>query len=408
MDNKILQFPKNFFWGAATSAYQVEGYSTNTDWWVWDKDNHKTHFRSCDHYHLYKEDFDLVKKFNQNIHRLSIEWARIEPKEGQWNFEEIEHYRQVLQCLKNQGIKIMLTLWHFTLPIWLAEKNGWENKQSIFYFKRFAELIVKELGHLVDFWITINEPMVYVYQAYLTGIWPPQKKDNAAGRRVLKNLIKSHIEAYKIIHQSKPDAAVSIAKNNQFFAPFRKNNPFDRITTRIVAYKWNHYFLKKIKKYLDFIGLNYYFHFQIKFAFSLKKRTFYEAKTAGKKTSDLGWEIYPQGIYYVLKELKKYHLPIIITENGLADSQDVKRPKFIVEHLYYVHKAIREGLDVRGYLHWSLIDNYEWAEGYKPKFGLIAVDFETLRRRPRPSADLYAEICRNNGFSENLIKNLKI
>ncbi len=406
MEKNILKFPKNFLWGAATSAHQVEGGNVNNDWWRWEqlgkiKDS-SVSGKACDHYRLFEDDFKIARKMGHNVHRLSIEWSRIEPSPGKWNLGEIDHYRKVLNSLKENNMKTMVTLHHFTNPLWFADLGGWENKKSAFYFSRFAEFIAKKLGDKIDFWITINEPGVYVSKGYLEEDWPPERRSIFAARRVTNNMIKAHQSVYQKIHQilkeRNNNALVGIAKNNIFYEPYCKYNPLDIFLVSILRYLTNFLFLNSIKKELDFIGLNYYFHYKLRFNLLKVKNNFVEIKNDDKEVSDFGWEIYPRGIYKVLKELKKYNKPIFITENGVADRSDIHRTKFILEHLKEIHRAIQDGVDVRGYFHWSLLDNFEWKEGFKMRFGLIKVDFKNYQRRVRKSAKVFAEICKNNSL----------
>jgi len=372
-----MKFPNNFLWGAATSSHQVEGGNVN-DWSEWKKGDAG---RACDHYHRFEQDFDLAKSLGHNAHRFSIEWSRIEPKEGKINQNEIEHYRQVIRALRQRGLEPFVTLWHFTLPTWLAKKGGWLNPKAPYYFDRYVKIIAENLFNEVKFWITINEPNVYALNSYLRDVWPPQKKSAAKYLKVLKNLVKAHQLAYRALRLVDLDCQVGVAKNQTFFEG-------NLLLKYPANYFHNQYFLERIKNSQDFIGLNYYFHNRIKgFKFN---------HNSNEEFSDLGWEIYPEGIYRVLKDLKKYNKPIYITENGLADKDDAKREKFIKEHLTWIWRAIQEKIDVRGYFHWSLLDNFEWDKGFWPRFGLIEVDYQTMARKIRPSAKIYARICKEN------------
>ena len=379
----ILHFPKGFLWGAAVSAYQVEG-GINCDW---------TNFfpagRACDHYHLYEKDFDLIEKLNLNAFRFSIEWSRIEPKEGKFDEKELEHYKKYLQALKAKKLKVMVTLHHFTNPLWLGKIGGWENKKVIFYFSRFAKKVFDEYEKLVDFWITLNEPLNYAFIGYLEGRWPPKKRNPFSFLKVIKNQILAHKKIYEIFHKQS-HCKIGIAKCNNYFEPFNEKSFLDKFCCKICRYLWNEFFLERIKNYLDFIGLNFYHHNKIQFPF--------KTKNENKIVSDIGWEIYPQGIYYVLKELKKYNLPIYITENGVADKKDRLRKRFIKEHLCWIHKAIEKKVDVRGYFHWSLMDNFEWERGFEPRFGLIEINYKTMARKIRPSALFYGKIAKSNSL----------
>ncbi|MFA4937209.1 MAG: family 1 glycosylhydrolase [Patescibacteria group bacterium] len=412
-----LNFPKNFLWGASTSAHQVEGNNIN-DWsewetknagrlaqeadakyssWVknWNKfadlardPNNYTSGPACDHYHKFAEDFDLVKQLGHNAHRFSIEWSRIEPEPGKFNEQEIKHYSQVITCLREHGIEPLVTLWHWPLPLWVARQGGWTNKKTIAYFTHYVEKVVNSLNQQVKFWITLNEPEAYVHFSYFTGEWPPQKKNLLTYFRVITKLIKAHQQAYQIIKKINPQAQVGIATYNTLFEAY-DNKFINRILKILADWLVNFYFLNHIKSYQDFIGLNHYGRNIINYGFN---------KNENKIVSDMGWELYPKAIYQVLKELVRYGKPIYITENGLADAEDTRRTWYIKEILKYVHQAIQDGVDVRGYLHWSLLDNFEWDKGFWPHFGLIKVDYKTQNRTVRPSALDYAKICKTNSL----------
>ncbi|MDD5033004.1 MAG: glycoside hydrolase family 1 protein [Candidatus Pacebacteria bacterium] len=410
-----LKFPEKFFWGAATSAHQVEG-GCNNDWSKWEKENAarlaeraKTHWqkwqqerfpemfkpenyisgKACDHYNRFCEDFDIALSLGQNAHRFSIEWSRIEPEEGKFDEKEIKHYQKIISALRERGIEPFITINHWTLPLWFEDVGGWEHDDAVFHFSEFVGYLARNLKD-VKFWIVFNEPWIYISHSYIRGKWPPAKKSWISVFRVLRVLIRSHKISFDIIKSVSPQAKVGIAENNVYFEGWR-------LIQQAANYFVNNYFLKKIKNHLDFIGLNYYFHNKIKgFRFNKNDNEF---------ITDMGWEIYPEGIYHVLKDLRDYDKPIYITENGLADSRDIERTKFIKDHLYWTHKAIEEGVDVRGYFYWSLLDNFEWDKGFWPRFGLVEIDYlprgkagQALERRVRKSALEYAEICKNNGF----------
>jgi beta-glucosidase len=411
---KILKFPKDFLWGVSTSAYQIEG-GIHNDWSEWERSKLRiTRLQrklasgqeslelrncqpedficgqACDSYNRYEEDLDLVKNLGCGAFRMGIEWARVEPAEGQFNMEEIEHYRRVLAAAKKRNLKIVLTLWHWTNPVWLVNKGGWANKKIIDYFIRYTELIVKELGEYVDFWIVLNEPMVPLTNGYLTGKFPPSKKFNIfCAVKMFKNLVRAYKKSYDIIHSFFPNTQVSVTQLVSCFLPARKWCLVETFFAMIAKYFSNYLFLDRIKEKFDFIGFDYYFYHRVVWYPPFKKNL-------NKKTTDMGWEIYPAGIYDVLKDLAKYNKPIYVMENGLADADDQERADFIINHLKYVHQAIRNGIDVRGYFYWSLLDNFEWAAGWAPKFGLYEVDRKTFKRTPRPSVEVYRDICKNN------------
>ena len=412
--NNPLKFPERFLWGTATSAHQVEGNNHN-DWSEWEKENAerlvkeaKSYWqswqqekfpemfssgnyisgRACDHYNRYEEDFDFAKAMNNNAHRFSIEWSRIEPEEGKFNEKEIEHYRQIILALRERGLEPFVTLWHWTMPVWFAEMGAFEKSGNIKYFVRFCEHIAKEFKDDVKFWIILNEPEIYAGNSYLKGIWSPQKNNFVSYFLVVRNLIRAHQKVYKKIKKINPIIQVGIAKNNIYFEAYQ-NKVVNVFLKKIINWWWNFYFLNQIKNQQDFIGINHYFHNRINYGFN---------KNENKIVSDLGWELYPEAIYFVLKDLKKYNKPIYITENGLADAADKYREWFVIKSLKNVHKAIQEGVNVRGYFYWSLLDNFEWDKGFWPRFGLIEINYKTLERKLRPSGKVYGEIAKENGI----------
>lgn len=419
-------FPKNFYWGTATASHQIEGDNIYNDWWEFEiqgkvKDGQKSG-KACDSWNRYEEDFDLIQKLNNNAYRFSIEWSRIEPEEGKFDNSAIEKYKNMLLSLRKRNIEPFVTLHHFTNPLWIAKKGGWLNSETINYYLRYVEKIVKELKDFVRFWMTINEPNAYSFMAYLYGQFPPQEKSLKKMLIVLNNMVKAHAKAYKIIHEIVPDSNVSIAYNVLYFEPINPKSIIDRKLTHFADKIYNRIFIETLitgnfsspfikedipyaKDTLDYLGINYYTRvfMGLKNIISSIKGNEYNLYPPNVERSDFGWEIYSEGIYKVVKRfwnlVKK---PIYITENGISDAKDEKRPKYLITHLVALHKAIEEGIDIRGYFYWSLMDNFEWAEGFKQRFGLFEMDYSTMERKWRKSAEIYSEIAKNNGITEYL------
>jgi beta-glucosidase len=395
------KFPEGFLWGASSSAHQTEGNNTNSDWWAWENSQKREaelrakglepeKYKSgtaTDGYNRFDEDFALANTLKHNATRISLEWARIEPKEGQFNEEAFMHYEKVLQSAKFYGLKTFVTLHHFTNPLWFAKKGGFENIENVQFFIRYASKVAERLHENVDFWLTINEPEVYCLLSYLQGVFPPQKKSFRLARRVAKNLILAHnfsVREIKFFSRS----PVSLAFHLSHVVA---NGLIGQFLVKMYNRWLGHYFIDQTIKFCDFIGVNYYFQHRIGRPNLGKPALNPDLKT------DIGWEIHPEGLEPVLLGLKKYQKPIYITENGIADRQDYMREQFIKAHLFYAHRAIANGVDLRGYLYWSLTDNFEWEKGFGPKFGLIAVDRErNFKRQVRFSAIKFAEICWNN------------
>ncbi|MBN1798835.1 MAG: glycoside hydrolase family 1 protein [Spirochaetales bacterium] len=423
----VLNFPPDFLWGTAASSHQVEGNNNNNDWWEWEQqgkiNDGSVSGPACDHYNRFDEDFAALRRQHHNTHRLSIEWSRIEPEQGRWNKQAVKHYKAVLASLKSKGLKPMLTLHHFTNPLWLSRQGGWEQPQVVRFFKRYARFVAEELGEGIELWITINEPVVYAFESYIAGIWPPGKRDFKAAMRVLKHMLLAHAEAYHAIHSVLTDGCkVSFAKHYRIFDPFCGCSIFDRTMAYVIDFIFNRHFTKaciggtiyppvalfkqvpRLKNTLDYIGINYYSREMIRFTPFKPGSDFFTLITRpGAPVNFLGWEIYPYGLFRLLRKQKKYKKAIYITENGIATENDEERGRFIIEHLKQMHCAITGGIDVRGYYYWSCLDNFEWAEGFTPRFGLTHVDYKTQKRTLRGSGKLYAEIAGRGKITGDMI-----
>ena len=405
----MKKFPENFYFGASTSSHQVEGACLN-DWSEWEKHNaarlakESVKYSSlhswdrikleakqpenyisgiaADHYTRYNEDFDIAQKIGINAYRFSIEWSRIEPMRGVWDPDQFNHYTKMISAMRERNIEPFLTVWHWTLPLWLSDIGGVESPEFPELFAKYASKLAEEFYGVVKYFILINEPEIYSLNSYLFGIWPPQKKSARLYLRVMRSLVKSHTLAYDGIKKRIPDAMVGSACNMSFFESGR--GFFNRIAVSFAERFWNRYFLERVKSKIDFIGVNYYFHNTINYGFNRNKN---------ETVSDLGWELFPQGIEPILNSLADYNLPVFITENGLADASDEKRAWFIEVSLRSIMRSIENGVDVKGYFHWSLIDNFEWDKGFWPRFGLISIDRKDLSRRIRiESCDRYRQI----------------
>jgi beta-glucosidase len=405
----MKKFPDNFYFGASTSSHQVEGGCIN-DWSEWEKSraeklaeesvrfsnipswdrikneagniNNYVSGTAADHYNRYNEDFDIASKIGINAYRFSIEWSRVEPERGVWNDAQLKHYIRMISSLRERDIEPFVTIWHWTLPVWLAEAGGVSSPEFPVLFAKYAAKLAETFAGSVKYYIIINEPEIYSLNSCFRGIWPPEKKGFLPYFRSMRSLIKSHIYAYDEIKKRSTEASIGTACNMTFF----ESGPgiINRLITALSEKYWNYYFLDRISPRMDFIGINYYFHNRINYGFN---------KNDNAALSDLGWELYPEGIEPVLISLLKYNLPVYITENGLADAEDKHRPGFIETTLKSVMKAMEKGVDVRGYFHWSLIDNFEWDKGFWPRFGLISIDRKDLARKIRTdSCAVYKKI----------------
>lgn len=399
LTQRAHQPPKTnlFFFGAALSAHQAEGDNRNSDWWNFEQETKgmATSGAATDEYSRYDKDYALAAQLGHNATRFSIEWAKIEPEEGKIDLSVLAHYQAVFASLRRHGLEPIVTLWHFTVPEWFAKKGGFECKNNLHYYERYINLVGNEYAGQMKYVITINEPNVYAYKGYLLGEWPPGRhNDQSAYAEVSSNLAEAHREAYTILKKIDPTLQIGTANDEILYRAANGWNPIDQLIRAYLAYDWNHKFLDSVRDQTDFVGLNYYFCRDVKFDFALAKDYFASSCPSAQRT-DLDWEIVPQGMYDMTMDLwQRYHKPILVTENGLADRNDAQRATFITEELAWLAKAKADGAQVIGYLHWALTDNFEWAEGFKPRFGLIEIDYKTLKRTVRPSAYVYRDLIR--------------
>lgn len=400
-------FPTGFLWGSSTSAHQVEGGNRWNDWWQAEQAGRLPHAsgEACQHFERYAEDFDLARSLGHNAHRLSLEWSRIEPEPGQWNRAAIEHYRSVIQALRDRALEPMVTLHHFTSPAWLAARGGFERRDAVDFFERYVERVARELGDAVTFWIPVNEPTVYTLLGWIHGEWPPFARWALwRARRVLANLARAHVAAYRVLHTCCPAARVGVAHSAPHITPCNPRRMRDRVAARIRDHVLNEHFFRRIgaragrARHLDFIGLNYYTRTLVSSrglgAGALFGRACKQAhhRDLGE-ISQMGWEVHAPGLTRVLERFATYGVPLYITENGLATEDEELRRRYLGDHLASVAAALQQGIDVRGYFWWSLLDNFEWALGTAPRFGMVEVDYQTQERRPRPVATDFQRIA---------------
>jgi beta-glucosidase len=415
----VDRFPDDFTFGVATSAYQTEGNIEN-DWSQWErlgklKDKDARCGRGVEHWERFESDVELVKQLNATAYRLSLEWARIEPAPGRFDDEAVKGYRRRLEALRARGIRPIVTLHHFTNPQWLHERAGWQTPQVLEAWRRYAKLCAELLDGLGAAVITFNEPMIFVLGGYLQGLMPPGLKDAKAALAALENIARAHVVAREELQARSGAVTAGISQHVTVFAPERRWHPLDRALTRVAEDGFNHALLRalttgdlsaslpgvlSIKRRIDgardameFLGINYYTRSHLKFVARPPFIEFGFKDVHGRGLTDIGWELYPEGFTQVLKDMKRYRLPIWVTENGIDDRSGTRRSQFIHQHLKALLDARADGVDVRAYLHWSLLDNFEWLEAWGPRFGLYHVDFTTLERTPTPAVGYFAQIA---------------
>jgi beta-glucosidase len=421
-----LRFPKDFLWGVSTAAHQVEGDNSN-QWSDWELAGRiksgDSCGKACDWWENAERDFDIARDMGIQALRLSLEWSRIEPEEGCFDPAALHRYRQMLEALHQRGIEPIVCLHHFTHPRWFEQRGAFLRADAPQLFERFTREVVKAVGDLCRFWVTFNEPNVYAACGYVLGEFPPGRKGQLLkALRVNRVQARAHVQAYRVIHELVPEAKVGWAQHYVVFeaVPGIANRWVAGLLDRL----FNHTFFDlietgrlgfpfgllngrddEVKGCCDFVGLNVYGRFHV--AFDLRSaRTFFanvfvpEHVPQGDPGVDRPYgEAYPRAISEAVKRAAGLGKPIYIMENGVPDAEDQIRPWLIVNVMRELHALIAQGYDIRGYLHWTLTDNFEWNEGWKLRFGLVALDPETQQRTMRSSAKLFSEIVRGNGVA---------
>ena len=448
-----MPFPADFAWGTATSSYQIEG-AVDEDGKgpsIWDTFAHTpgriangdTGDVACDHYHRWADDVDLIASYGLNAYRFSVSWARVQPDGRTPNRKGIDFYRRLVDRLREKGIRPALTLNHWDIPQAIQDDGGWQSRDTCERFADYTRLMVDALGEGPAWWITHNEPWIVSALGYRLGIHAPGVKDTEAELRTAHHLLLSHgmaVEAYRASGASAPigitlnllptypqeetdadrrAAVLSDGYTNRWYLDpvFRGSYPDDMLSYfgQRFGLDWIRAGdLERVRQPIDFLGVNYYSRRVVRaprpnetaeFAWVVRTET-----TTGIPTSDLGWEMTPGVLRDLMFRLRdEYGSPtILITENGcsLRDEiapdggvHDPRRTEFTRTHLAALEEAIEGGVDVRGYFAWSMLDNFEWAEGYGPRFGITYVDYPTLRRIPKDSAAWYGEVARRNGLA---------
>lgn len=425
MAHATMTFPPDFRWGTATASYQVEGNNRNSDWWDWEENGRILHNQrsllASNWWENAEQDLDLAAEMGTNAHRMSLEWSRIEPEPSVFDKDALDRYRQILTAMHERGIEPMVTLHHFSNPLWLVEKRDFNSRIVVDYFQRYVEKVVDTLGDLVPKWVTINEPLVYTANRYLTEEFPAPSRAGWAGAfQAIRNLLRCHAVAYHAIKARQPAAEVGIAKNVPIFQPVPDGNWLDGWWTKRLDWLFNDMWMRSmvngrfqapigrervphLASSFDFIGINYYSRYYTKFpppdSFIIRDWGDDAIVTDGSYG-----EVYPAGLYTAITKMLPYKKPIYITENGCPDVADGIRPYFIIQHLRELWRAVSFCFPIMGYYHWSLVDNFEWHNGWTQRFGLIGIDPETQQRTLRASGKLYGEICRSGTVSSEMAK----
>lgn len=417
-------FPEGFLWGTGEDAYQHEGQSTNNDWHRWVHSEPSPiargarHGRGTNFWELWREDFQAAADDHHNAHRFGVEWSRLEPQEGVYDEAMWARYAEMVRVAKEEhGFTVFLNLWHFSLPLWAADQGGWENPKLMERWEAYVGKCAERFGPWVDHWSTMIDSQLYALGGYYAGEIPPCKKEPKTALRIYETMMIAHARAYHVLHARLPNASVG---QIYFFLDFHHRGiVVDPILEKKIRQQFNWAYLdalitgdvdidmplggrirrhdETLKGTLDWIGVNYFTRNVVSFNpfhpgfLSRARQTPYPA-------SDMEWEIYPEGIYKTLKACADRYpgVPLFVTECGLADAKDAQRPKFIVDHVAWAHQALEDGVPLKGFFYWSMTDNWEWALGDWPRFGLYQVDYATCARTRTKSAALFARIAAEN------------
>ncbi len=395
----MRDFPEGFLFGSSTAAHQVEGGNVGNNWWAWEHAPGTPAVEpsgdGIDQFHRYDEDFALLASLGQQAHRVSIEWWRIEPAPGEWSRSALDHYRRVLGSLSDHGLTAFVTLNHFTIPQWLAERGGWLAPDAVERFERYCERVGAHLGDLMPYACTINEPQIVSTMGYLLGMFPPGETNPIKWRQVTRRLIEAHEAAVRALKTGRGEPKAGICLQMPAFEPAR-DEPACVARYEELRAEMTEIYLGDLHG--DYVGVQYYSRMRVDPAATGG----FAPAAQGEPLTQMGWEIHPEGLYDAISEAGTTSgLPVVITENGIATADDGQRMDYLRSHLAQVKRALDDGVDVRGYLYWSAFDNFEWNEGYRPLFGMIGVDREHgLERIVRPSARAYGKLARSGSLSE--------
>lgn len=387
----MSSFPEGFRWGTATAAHQIEGSNTNNDWWRWEHTDGSGVVEpsgdACDSWNRWREDVDLVARLGFDHYRFSLEWSRIEPEPGEWSQAALDHYRQICDALREQEIEPVVTFHHFTTPVWLSDMGGWEKGEAVDRYAEFCHVAAGALGSSLGAACTLNEPNVVSTMGYVMGMFPPGKTDPDSARRVSAHLVSAHRRAVEAIRAAAPGVPVGLTVSMTDY------QAVDGGEERVAEIRSTHedVFLDATGGD-DFLGVQTYSRMRI-------GPRGWVGPEAGVAVLDMGYERWPDALEACLRRAWAFtggSVPLWVTENGIGTDDDSDRVEFVRAALQGVLRALADGIDVRGYTYWSLMDNFEWAFGYRPKFGLVAVDRSTFERRPKPSARWLGEVAKAN------------
>ena len=386
-------FPAGFLWGTATAAHLVEGANLNNDWWAWEhtlgSPCHEPSGDACDQYHRYAEDLDLLARLGFRVYRFALEWSRIEPEDGEFSRAALDHYRRICAACRERGLEPIVTLHHFTTPRWLAARGGWAERDTAVRFARFCARAAGHLGDLVTRFCTLNEPNIVADVGYRWGLFPPGRRDPDLRLRVNDVLIDAHRRAVAAVRTAGVAVPIGLTLAMQ---DYQAVDGGEAVRDR-ERHDMEDVYLEAVRGD-DFLGVQVYT--RVRFGPDGLRSPDRDARL-----TQMGYEFWPEALAVCLRRATTVApgVPLLVTENGIGTDDDAERIEYVERALRGVLGCLADGLDVRGYIYWSLLDNFEWAFGYRPKFGLVAVDRETQARHPKPSAAWLGAVARANALA---------
>ena len=394
----MTDFPDGFLWGTATAAHQVEGNNWNNDWWAWEHTPgspcQEPSGDACDHFHRYGDDIRLLAGLGFGAYRFSLEWSRIEPEEGESSRAALDHYRRMCAACLEHGVAPVVTFHHFTTPRWAAVDGGWANPRIVDRFGRFCERTVEHLGDLISRACTINEPNVVAYIGYQVGVFPPGTIDADLWRSAYEHMIEAHRRSYEVLKAGRGDFPVGLTLAMSDYQAVPADDP-DAVRTRdTIRHFAEDVFLESCRGD-DFIGVQTYSRSRVGPEGQL-------GPEEGVPVLIMGYEYHPESLANTIRHAWEVteHVPVLVTENGIGTDDDEQRLAYVRRALAGVLDCLDDGVDVLGYTYWSLLDNFEWAFGYGPRFGLVEVDRATQERRVKPSAYWLGAVARANALPD--------
>mgnify|MGYP000844176951 FL=1 len=415
-------FPPEFLWGATLSAHAVEGGHFASDWWRWEQRSGRiadgtTSQTGCAHAARFREDIALARKLGLNALLVSLEWSRLEPREDDPDSEALAHYREVLETMAAEGLEPVVALHETTLPEWFASKGGWLRADAAHLFSRYASRVGEALGGMSRYWVPMLTPVGTVRMAYLTGLWPPGRRNLLAGWKALRHMARGHAAAYRALREHAPEALIGASVPGEIVRPSDDTRPWDLRVARweqalsntvwpaaLTSGRWPRPLGtdRTLAGTVDFVGISYSGVRRVRFRPG-RGGCALQVNAEGGRAAPHDGEPDADGLAAVLRDVAGFGKPLMVLGNGLATGDDGARRHYLLDHVAALQSAVEAGMDVRGYMYRSLLDGFEWDRGYSARYGLVHVGGGSMARTPNTSAYLYKDIAASGGIRKGAL-----